>query len=111
MAHHVLKVQVTLEIDESVLQRLQEEAERRKTTMSDLADAMLRLGLAMPEPAGSDPQPLRPLPSWRSGGFRAISPTARHATKCLTKRECWSSTPTCLPMPSHCASKCRIYRP
>ena len=70
MAHDVLKVQTTLETDESVLHRLREEAERRKTTMSDLANAMLRLGLAMPEPAGSDPKPLPSLPSWRSAGFR-----------------------------------------
>ena len=63
-------MKTTLEIGESVLQRLREEAERRKTTMSDLADAMLRLGLAMPEPVGTAPKPLPPLPTWRSGGFR-----------------------------------------
>ncbi len=38
--------------------------------MSDLADSMLRIGLAMPEHSGSDPKPLLPLPTWRSGGFR-----------------------------------------
>ena len=53
-----------------MLQRLREEAERRKTTMSDLADGMLRLGLAMPEPVRNSPKPLPPLPTWRSGGFR-----------------------------------------
>ena len=53
-----------------MLECLREEAERRKTTMSDLADSMLRLGLAMPEHSGSDPKPLLPLPTWRSGGFR-----------------------------------------
>ena len=70
MAHNVLKVKTTLEIDESVLRRLREEAERRKTTMSDLADGMLRLGLAMPEPVRTARKPLPPLPTWRSGGFR-----------------------------------------
>ena len=70
MAHNVLKMKTTLEIDESVVQRLREEAELQKTTMSDLVDAMLRLGLAMPELAGTDPKPLTPLPTWRSGGFR-----------------------------------------
>jgi len=70
MPHNVLKMKTTLEIDESVLQRLRDEAERQSTTMSDLADAMLRLGLAMPEAAGTDPEPLTPLPTWRSGGFR-----------------------------------------
>ena len=38
--------------------------------MPDLADAMLRLGLAMPEAAGTGPEPLTPLPTWRGGGFR-----------------------------------------
>ncbi|MCY4596714.1 MAG: hypothetical protein OXC19_18180 [Bryobacterales bacterium] len=70
MAHDVLKMKTTLEIDESVVQRLREEAERQKTTMSDLVDAILRLALAMPEPAGTDPKPLPPLPTWQSGGFR-----------------------------------------
>ena len=70
MAHDVLKIKMTLEIDESVAQRLREEAERQKTTVSDLVDAMLRLGLAIPEPARTDPTPLPPIPTWRSGGFR-----------------------------------------
>lgn len=61
---------MTLEIDESVAQRLREEAKRQGTTMSSLVDAMLRLGLAMPAPAGTAPKPLPPLPTWRSGGFR-----------------------------------------
>jgi len=63
-------VRTTLEIDESVLQRLREEAGRRQTTMSALVDAMLRLGLAMPEATGTALNPLPPLPTWRSGGFR-----------------------------------------
>ncbi len=63
-------MKATLEIDESVLQRLREEAERRKTTVSALADGMLRLGLAMPELGGTAPKHLPPLPIWRSGGFR-----------------------------------------
>ena len=65
MAHNLLNVKSTLEIDESVLQRLREEAERRKTTVSDLADRMLRLGLAMPERSGTAP---KPLPRFLSGG-------------------------------------------
>ena len=70
MAHTVLKVKTTILIAESALRRLQEVADRRKTTASDLADAMLRLGLAMPEPVGTARKPLTPLPTWRSGGFR-----------------------------------------
>jgi len=38
--------------------------------MSALVDAMLRLGLAMPEATGTALNPLPPLPTWRSGGFR-----------------------------------------
>ena len=70
MPHYVLKMKTMIEIDESVVPRLREEAERQKTTMSDLAEAVLRLGLAMPEAAGTDPRLLTPLPTWRSGGFR-----------------------------------------
>ena len=70
MAHDAFKTKTMLEIDESVVQRLREEAERQKTTVSDLVDAMLRLGLAMPNPAGTDSKPLSPLPTWQSGGFR-----------------------------------------
>ena len=69
MAHNALKVKATLEIDESVLQRLRV-PERRKTTMSDLAAGILRLGLAMPEPVGTAAKILPPLPIWRSGDFR-----------------------------------------
>lgn len=70
IAHNLLKMKTALEIDESMVQRLREEADRQKTTMSDLLDAILRLGLAMPEPAENDPTPLAPLPTWRSGGLR-----------------------------------------
>ncbi len=38
--------------------------------MSGLVDAILRLGLAMPEPAGTAPKQLAPLPTWRNGRFR-----------------------------------------
>ncbi len=69
-AHNLLKVKAALEIYESVLQRLREEAERRKTTVSDLADGMLRLGLAMLESSETAPTTLPPFPIWRSGGFR-----------------------------------------
>lgn len=61
---------MTIEIDESVAGCLREEAERQKTTMSALVDAILRLGLAMPDPARSDSKPLPPLPTWQSGGSR-----------------------------------------
>lgn len=100
MAHRVLKVKTTLEIDEFVLQRLREEAERRKTTISDLADGMLLLGLAMPEPVGSASKALpRFLPD-QAEVSGSISPIARRFIKCQTKRECRSSIPMCSSMPS-----------
>lgn len=70
MAQNGHSMKTVIEIDETVERRLREEAKRQNTTVSDLVDAMLRLGLAMPEPAGTDPKPLPPLPTWRSGGFR-----------------------------------------
>lgn len=49
---------------------LEDEAVRRGTTMSALAEAVLRLGLGAPGTAGNQPKALPPLPTWRSGGFR-----------------------------------------
>ena len=66
----VFHMKTTLNIDDSVMQRLREEAARRGTTMSALVEAGLRRVLASPATAGEQPQPLPPLPTWRSGGFR-----------------------------------------
>ena len=64
----VFHMKTTLNIDESVMQRLREEAARRRTTMSSLVEAGLRRVLAAPESAIQRPQNLPPLPSWDSGG-------------------------------------------
>ena len=66
----VFHMKTTLNIDESVMQRLREEAARRGTTMSALVEAGLRRVLAEPEPPGHRKTSLPPLPTWRSGGFR-----------------------------------------
>ncbi len=60
-------MKTTLNIDDSVMQRLKEEAARRGTTMSALVEAGLRRVLA-PEVAATRPDELPPLPTWNSGG-------------------------------------------
>jgi len=63
----VFHMKTTLNIDDSVMQRLREEAARRGTTMSSLVEAGLRRVLA--KPVAAEPQtPLPPLPMWNSGG-------------------------------------------
>ena len=57
-------MKTTLNIDDTVMQRLREEAARQLTTMSALVEAGLRLILeAKPEEASDLP----PLPSWNAG--------------------------------------------
>lgn len=63
----VSHMKTTLNIDDSVMQRLREEAARRGTTMSALVEAGLRRVLA-PEVTASQPDELPPLPTWDSGG-------------------------------------------
>ena len=65
----VFSMQMTLDIDDSIMRRLHEEATRRGTTMSALVEAGLRRMLASPETAGEQPQTLPPLPTWNGGGF------------------------------------------
>ena len=67
----VYHMKTTLNIDDTVMQRLREEAARRGTTMSALVEAGLRRVLARPTPSNAQPDTLPPLPTWRSGGFRA----------------------------------------
>ncbi len=58
--------ETTLNIDDGVMRRLRDEAARRRTTMSKLAEEGLRRVLA--EPLAVDAAPaLAPLPSWRGG--------------------------------------------
>ena len=64
----VFPMKTTLNIDESVMRRLREEAARRGTTMSALVEAGLRRVLAPPITTGKPPDALPPLPTWDSGG-------------------------------------------
>lgn len=72
--HHtpdmVICMKTTLNIDDTVMRRLREEAARRRTTMSALVEAGLRLVLADSDEDGVDPGPVAPLPAWSSGGQR-----------------------------------------
>jgi hypothetical protein len=62
----VIHMKTTLNIDDSVMQRLREEAARQGKTMSELVEAGLRRVLE--EPAPETDQVREPLPQWRSGG-------------------------------------------
>jgi len=61
----VCHMKTTLNIDDTVMQRLREEAARQGRTMSELVEAGLRLVLS--ESSGP-PAELPDLPRWRSGG-------------------------------------------
>jgi hypothetical protein len=63
MVNHM---KTTLVIDDTVMQRLREEAARRGVTMSELVEAGLRRVLG--EPTGAEAPP--PLPTWDAGGAR-----------------------------------------
>lgn len=62
----VFHMKTTLNIDDSVMQRLREEAARQGKTMSELVEAGLRRVLEEPEQSAS--QVREPLPQWQSGG-------------------------------------------
>ena len=60
-------MKTTLNIDDSVMQRLREEAARRGTTMSALVEAGLRRVLSDRVPGENQPEELPRLPSWHGG--------------------------------------------
>lgn len=64
----VICMKTTLNIDDTVMRRLREEAARRQVTMSSLVEAGLRHVLADLSAEEEDAKPLPPLPSWKSGG-------------------------------------------
>ena len=63
-------MKTTLNIDETVMQRLKVEAARRGTTMSALVEAGLRRVLSEPSASSGSAEDLPPLPVWHSGGAR-----------------------------------------
>ncbi len=65
----VIHMKTTLNIDDSVMDRLRKEAARRGTTMSALVEASLRR--LLDEDAKASPRrKQRALPAWSSGGAR-----------------------------------------
>ena len=60
----VIWMKTTLNIDDSVMKRLKQEAARRGCTMSELVESALRLLLTAKEAF----PPLPPLPAFKSGG-------------------------------------------
>lgn len=62
----VFHMKTTLNIDDSVMQRLREEAARQGRTMSELVEAGLRR--VLDEPEQESDQVREPLPQWQSGG-------------------------------------------
>lgn len=62
----VFHMKTTLNIDDTVMARLRQEAARQQRTMSELVEAGLRLVLE-PQPMEASP-PLPPLPTFESGG-------------------------------------------
>ena len=74
----VFHMKTTLNIDDSVMRRLREEAARRGTTMSALVEAGLRRVLAGPSHAETSSAELPPLPSW-SGGEELVDIANRDA--------------------------------
>lgn len=68
--HMVICMKTTLNINDTVMRRLREESARRRTTMSALVEAGLRLVLADSGAEEGESGPLAPLPSWNSGGHR-----------------------------------------
>ena len=63
-------MKITLNIDDTLMRRLQEEAAQRGTTMSALVEAGIRSVLTMSTPTDDRSDRLPPLPYWRSGGLR-----------------------------------------
>ena len=70
MACMVSHMKTTLNIDDTVMQRLREEAAQRGTTMSALVEAGIRRVLTAGTHTDAQPASLPPLPTWHSGGFR-----------------------------------------
>lgn len=62
-------MKTTLNIDETVMARLRQEAAQRQRTMSELVEAGLRLLFQSENAEASSALP--PLPTMRSGGHRA----------------------------------------
>ena len=58
---------MNLDIDDTLMRRLREEAERRQTTVTELVETGIRRVLAEPVPTDDGSDQLERLPSWRGG--------------------------------------------
>ena len=65
----VFHMKTTLNIDDTVMQRLREEAARRSTTISALVEAGLRRILDDPPADKEKRRVMPPLPKWKGGPF------------------------------------------
>ena len=65
----VFHMKTTLNIDDTVMKRLREEAARRSTTMSALVEAGLRRILEDPPAEAGKRRALPQLPSWKAGPY------------------------------------------
>ena len=63
----VSHMKTTLNIDDTVMQALREEAARRRTTMSELVEAGVRRILEERAPYRTGQDALPPLPTWHGG--------------------------------------------
>jgi len=68
-------MKTTLVIDDTVMQRLREEAARTRRTISELVETALR---NMLEASEQPVRPLRPLPTW-NGGVPLVDVSNREA--------------------------------
>ena len=78
----VLPMKTTLNIDDTVMKRLREEAARRETTMSALVEAGLRRILDDAPSSTSLPDDLPPLPT-RNGGEARVDVADREALEAV----------------------------
>lgn len=62
-----MKTTLSIDIDDSVMLRLREEAARRGATMSALAEAGIRSILDARSPSENPHETLPPLPAWNGG--------------------------------------------
>lgn len=74
----VFHMKTTLNIDDSVMQRLREEAARRGTTMSQLVEAGLRRVLSDHATFDLPSKEIPPLPTW-NGGKELVDISDRHS--------------------------------
>lgn len=70
MRNMVIHMKTTLNIDDTVMQRLREEAARQRKPMAELVEAGLRRILAEPPEASGHLPELPELPELASGGLR-----------------------------------------